>query len=86
MGNSDPEGAPMKCSFRECAGQYEDRTIVHTVTHRGQITVIDGVPAEVCRLCGDVLLKPDTVRRIEQILAAAAEPARSAPVYEFAER
>lgn len=84
MGNSDPEGAPMKCSIRECVGQYEDRMIVHTVTHRGRITVIDGVPAEVCRVCGDVLLKPDTVRRIEDIIAAAAVPVRTAPVYEFA--
>ena len=65
MDNPDPEGASMKCSIRECGGQYEDRTIVHAVTHRGRITVIDGVPAEVCRVCGDVLLRPETVRRIE---------------------
>lgn len=74
----------MKCSIRECAGQYEDRTIVHTVTHQGRIAVIAGVPAEVCRVCGDVLLRPATVRRIEEILSAAEEPARTAPVYEFA--
>jgi hypothetical protein len=48
--------------------------------------VIDGVPAEVCRACGDALLTPGTVRRIEEILAAATEPTRTAPVYEFAER
>ena len=86
MDDSDAEGAPMKCSIRECAGQYEDRTIVHTVTHRGRITVIDGVPAEVCRVCGDVLLRPETVRRIEDILATSEEPARTAPVYQFASR
>lgn len=76
----------MKCSMRDCAGEYEDRKIVHTVRHLGRVVVIDGVPAEVCKMCGDVLLKPDTVRRIEEILAAAAVPSRTAPVYEFAER
>ncbi|KRT65624.1 MAG: hypothetical protein XU13_C0129G0006, partial [Candidatus Rokubacteria bacterium CSP1-6] len=44
----------------------------------------DGVPAEICSVCGDVLLKPDTVRRIEAILREARKPDRTAPVYEYA--
>ncbi len=60
----------MKCSISDCPGQYEDRKVVHTVRHNGHVVVIDGVPAEVCSICGDVLLKPDTARRIEAILRA----------------
>jgi YgiT-type zinc finger domain-containing protein len=74
----------MKCSIRDCAGQYEEGKVVHTVRHRGHLVVIDGVPADVCNVCGDVLLKPDTVRRIEAILAETRDPDRTAPVYEYA--
>lgn len=74
----------MKCSIVGCPGQYEDRQIVHTVRHRGQVIVIDHVPAEVCSVCGDVLLKPETVRRIEELVQAAGKPARTVPLYEYA--
>jgi hypothetical protein len=46
--------------------------------------VIDHVPAEVCSVCGDVLLAPETVRRIEALLKATPAPSRSVPLYEFA--
>ena len=52
----------MTCRLACCPGEYEQRTIVHTVRHEGQIVVIDRVPAEVCSVCGDVLLKPETIR------------------------
>ncbi len=58
--------------------------MIHTVKRRGEVIVIDHVPAEVCSVCGDVLLTPDTVRRIEALLAATPPPARTVPVYEFA--
>jgi len=47
------------------------------------LVVIDQVPAEVCSVCGDVLLRPETVRRIEQMLREARDPDRTAPVYEY---
>ncbi len=74
----------MKCSIRGCPGEYEKRDIVHTVRHRGQVIVVDHVPAEVCSVCSDVLLKPETVRRIEELLRTAPQPAGTAPVYEYA--
>jgi YgiT-type zinc finger domain-containing protein len=58
----------MKCSIEGCPGEYEERKIVHTVRYQGQVIVIDHVPAEVCTICGDVLLKPETVRGIETLL------------------
>ena len=74
----------MKCSIVGCPGDYEDRRIVHTLRHAGQIVVIENVPAEVCSVCGDVLLRPETVRRLEGMLREAGEPDRTAPVYEYA--
>lgn len=74
----------MKCSIAGCPGTYEATTVIHTVKWRGEVIVIDHVSAEVCSVCGDVLLTPDTVRRIEALLAAAPPPTRTAPVYELA--
>ncbi len=73
----------MKCSIDGCPGVYENRSLVHTVRYRGQIIVIDGVPAEVCSVCGDVLLAPDTVRQIEALLRSTPVPMRTAPIYEY---
>lgn len=74
----------MKCTIQGCPGEYEARPVVHTVKHRGNVIVIDHVPAEVCSVCGDVLLSPETVRRIEALLKTAVPPKRSVPLYEFA--
>jgi YgiT-type zinc finger domain-containing protein len=74
----------MKCSIEGCPGEYEERQIVHTVRYHGQVMVIDHVPAEVCSVCGDVLLKPETVRRIEALLRTATRPAGTVPLYEYA--
>ena len=74
----------MKCSIEGCPGEYEERRVVHTVRHRGQVVVIDHVPAEVCSVCGDVLLKPETVRHIETLLRTTTRPAGTVPLYEYA--
>ena len=73
----------MKCSMQDCAGEYEEREIAHTVRHQGQGIVIDHVPAEVCAVCGDVLLKPETVREIEALLDSATQPTTTVPLYAF---
>ena len=67
-----------------CPGEYEERLVVHTVRHKGQVVVIDHVPAEVCAACGDVLFTPETVRRIEALLGTMGEPSKTVPLYEFA--
>jgi YgiT-type zinc finger domain-containing protein len=80
----ETERPAMKCTVQGCPGEYEARTIVHTVRRRGEVTVIDHVPAEVCSICGDVLLAPETVRRIEALLQTTPPPSRNVPLYEFA--
>ena len=74
----------MKCSIEGCSGEYEERKIVHTVHHQGQVVVIDHVPAEVCPICGDVLLTAETIRRIELLLRTGSRPASKIPLYEYA--
>jgi hypothetical protein len=51
---------------------------------QGEVLVIDHVPVEVCNVCGDVLLMPDTVRRIEALLTTTSPPRRTVPLYQFA--
>ena len=74
----------MKCSIEGCPGEYEERQVAHTVRHKGQVIVIDHVPAEGCFACGDVLLKPETIRRIETLLREAPRPVGTVPLYEYA--
>ena len=73
----------MNCSIEGCPGEYEARTITHTVRHHGQVVVIDHVPAEVCSVCRDVLLRPCPVSKIESLLQEKRQPAQTVPLYEF---
>jgi len=74
----------MNCSIQGCPGEYENKEVTHTVRHQGRIVVIDHVPAEVCSVCGDVLLRPETVRHIEALLRAGTASSKSVPLYEYA--
>jgi len=73
----------MKCTIEGCPGEYEPRKIVHAVRYRGRLVVIDHVPAEVCSVCGDVLLAPDTIRRIEELLRSQKRPRGTVPLFEY---
>lgn len=74
----------MKCSIEGCPGEYGEKQVVHTVRHKGKVIVIDHVPAEVCSVCGDVLLKPETARHIEELLKKSTRPSGTVPLYEYA--
>ena len=74
----------MKCSIETCPGEYEARTVLHTVRGAAGIVVIDHVPAEVCTVCGDVLFTPQAVRHIEGLLANRPEPVETVPLFEYA--
>ena len=85
MGDSHGEGSMVAiCNIEGCPGEYEERMLQHTARHQGQVIVIDHVPTEVCSECGDVLLRPETIRRLEELLTTTAQPSKTAPHYEFA--
>ena len=71
------------CSIKGCPGTYEMKTITHMIADDGKTLLIEGVPAEVCSVCGDVLLSLETVEHIEQLLQQPGPPAHTAPVYEM---
>ncbi len=69
------------CSVRSCPGEYEQKRIIHTVKHHGNVIVLENVLAEVCSVCGDILLPFSTVEAIEAMLKNPGDPIRTAPVY-----
>ena len=71
------------CSIRDCSGEYERRVVTHTVRHQGELVVIDQVPAEVCSVCKDVLLSPQTIIGIEKLLRSRGEPVKTVPLYAY---
>jgi YgiT-type zinc finger domain-containing protein len=85
MGDTDKKGTVnMKCAIQGCPGEYEGSSIVHTVRRQGEVVVIGNVPAEVCTVCGDLLLTPETVRHIEALLESRPRPITMVPLYEYA--
>lgn len=74
----------MKCSIQGCPGHYERRLIVHTVKHDRQVLVFEDVPAEVCDVCSDTLLAPETIRHLEELMKRDAKPRSHAPVFAYA--
>ncbi len=78
------KGSEMRCSIEGCPGEYDDRPVLHTVRFHGDVIIFDHVPADVCTVCGDVLLRPETVRRIQALLRAETRPAKMVPLYEYA--
>jgi len=78
------EEKDMKCSIQGCPGEYEKKLVFHTLIYGNEVFVFEHVPAEVCSVCGDTLLKPDTVRRLESFLQKTSQPKRLVPLYEYA--
>ena len=70
-----------------CGGELEDKRITHPQQYEGKILILENVPAEVCQQCGEVLLRPDILERVQKLVWEGAAPRRTArvPVYDFAE-
>jgi len=73
----------MKCTIKGCPGHYERKHIVHTIKHKGKVLVFENVPADVCDVCSDTLLSPETIRGIEQIMHRGSRPKKHAPLYSY---
>lgn len=70
-----------------CGGEIEPRTITHPQEYNGAVYIIENVPVEVCIQCGEVLLSPEILEKIQGLVWSDTEPKRteSVPVYDLAE-
>lgn len=73
----------MTCTIVGCPGTYEPGETVLVERVHGALVVIEHVPVEVCDLCGDVLLRPETLRHLEALRHTARPPGRTVPLYEY---
>lgn len=84
MVNTILEGkSKLKCSILGCPGEYETRLILHTVKRENEVLVFENVPAEVCDVCSDILLRVETIRHIEKLMEKPSEAKKYAPVYAY---
>ena len=74
-----------KCPL--CGGSLEERRITHAQQYQGRIVILENVPAEVCRQCGEVLLRPGVLERLQDLVWTEGTPKRTAqvPVYDLTE-
>ena len=75
----------MNCSIRGCSGHYEKKFIPHVLKHKGEFVVLENVPAEVCSVCGDILMSLDTAEAIESVLKSSSKPLKTVPLYRMPE-
>jgi hypothetical protein len=66
--------------------QVAECRVTYTLEVEGELFVIENVPARVNLETGEQLFAPETVERLQRIIARAPEPKRvlQVPVYEFA--
>lgn len=73
------------CPF--CGGKLIKKTITHPQSYQGKIFILENVPAEVCSQCGEVLISPEVLEKIQELVWSGEKPGRKAevPVYDLAE-
>ena len=71
-----------------CGGILEDKTVQVDFRYKDRLVVIDDVPAQVCRDCGERLISSATSKDIDELLELSPEPVRriSVPVLPFRRR
>ena len=74
-----------KCPF--CGGKLEERVVTHPQTYLSKVYILENVPAEVCSQCGEVLLRPEILERMQQLVWSGVAPTciTQVPVYDLAE-
>ena len=75
----------MTCAF--CKGEMEGRLVRYMSDFEGRVVIVENVPAEVCTQCGEKLIGPEVVEKIQRLVWEQPSPKRSVevPVYDFAE-
>mgnify|MGYP001589838211 CR=1 FL=1 len=74
-----------KCPL--CGGGLEVKRITHPQEYKGRVIILEHVPAEVCRQCGEAFLSPTILDQVQELVWSHAVPKRTTqiPVYDLAE-
>lgn len=64
----------------------DEKLVTYTLERDGKVFVVEHVPARVSKETGEAFFSPETVDRLQAIIAGKSVPVRriEAPVYEFA--
>ena len=83
--NKEGRKTVTKCPF--CGGELEERMVTHPQSYQGKVYILENVPAEVCSQCGEVLLRPEVLEKMQQLVWSGVAPRRTTqvPVYDLAE-
>jgi YgiT-type zinc finger domain-containing protein len=67
-----------------CHNKTQRKIITYIQEYNGQWIGINGVPAEVCPICGEQYFDPDTVDKIQDIVTSQqSQKYLHIPLYEF---
>lgn len=70
-----------------CGGNLVSQRITHPQNHKEEIFILENVPADVCRQCGEELLRPDILELLQDMVwkGKSADHVAELPAYDFAE-
>jgi len=68
-----------------CGGTLEEKQIYLDFRYKGRLIVVEGVPAQVCKDCGEQLISAETSRKIDVLLGSNVKPTKqiNVPVLPF---
>ena len=55
-----------------CGGKLEKKRVTYTKERDGQLVAVGGVPAEICRICGEEYFAPEVVDELHRVIDAEA--------------
>ena len=69
-----------------CGGMLEAKRVAFPQEYNDAIVIVENVPAEVCRQCGEVMLRPEVLEGLQELVWSGSKPSRtvSVAVYEMA--
>lgn len=73
-----------KCPI--CSGKIARRKVKLDLWTKGKLIVIEGVPADVCDLCGEEAFSPTTSKKIDRLIRREKKPKAETvvPIFSFA--
>jgi YgiT-type zinc finger domain-containing protein len=73
-----------KCPL--CGGAMTEKLVTHPQEYGGRIILLENVPVLSCKQCGEIMIRPEILERIQKLAWSDSEPQRTetVPVYDVA--